>query len=240
MTTEAQNRVLIVAAHADDEILGAGGTLASHRERGDSLCFLILSTSSASRGEDVLHNGKPSHREQCVRLVADMYGAQLCLGAFSDNSFDNVPQLELSQKIEEVIREFAPTIVYTHSTADLSRDHELTARATAIATRPMPGSLLRSVLSFEVRSATEWGISRVFQPTWFQPLSVEAVEMKMAALRIYESEMREWPHSRSFEAVEASLRIRGSQVGVDAAEAFELIRHVTPVNTASSRGDTEL
>jgi len=219
-------RVLIVAAHADDEILGAGGALAQHAARGDSLFILVLSASSTSRSDQQARQEKDPHRAKCVQRVAHMYGAQWRIGDFLDNAFDTTPQLALVKEIEETVRSFKPTVVYTHSLADLSRDHELTARATATATRPVPGSSVQLLLSFEVSSATEWGIGRHFHPTWFISLPAAAVAMKMSALQIYESEMRHWPHSRSIKAIEAMIRVRGSQVGQEAAEAFELIRHV--------------
>ncbi|KAB1102704.1 PIG-L family deacetylase [Micromonospora aurantiaca] len=222
----SSERVLIVAAHADDEILGAGGTLALHKAYGDSLFVLVLSASSVSRTKPERDPESISHRGNCAARVARMYDAQLHIATFPDNSFDVVPQLEISKAIEQVVHGFGPTIVYTHSLADLSRDHELTARATAIATRPIPGSTVRLVLGFEVRSATEWGVGRDFHPNWFVPLTAAAVEMKMSALRVYESEMRDWPHTRSLDAIDAIMKVRGSQIGAEAAEAFELMRYV--------------
>lgn len=225
MPPRPQHRVLAVAAHADDETLGAGGALATHATAGDELCLLILSTSTVSR-PDADHAAVDAHRRACATKAAELYGAHLHLDDLPDNGFDTRPSLEITQRIEDVVRSFAPTIVYTHSAADLSRDHQLVAQATAAATRPAPSSCLSTVLAYEVRSATDWGISDVFRPTWYQPLTTAAVETKMEALQIYSTEMRAWPHTRSAEAIRAQLTHRGTQVGVEAAEAFDVIRHL--------------
>jgi LmbE family N-acetylglucosaminyl deacetylase len=218
-------RVLAVAAHADDEVLGAGGTLAEHAAVGHPVALLILSSSATSRpGPD--SESVRDHRADCARKVAELYGADLTLGDLPDNAFDTVPRLHITQTVEQAIRAWQPTIVYTHSTADLSHDHQLVAAATAAATRPLPGTTVRTVLAWEVRSATEWGTDRAFRPTWFQPLTPDAVALRRQALDIYGSELRPWPHTRSMQALEAQLLTRGAQVGVDAAEAFEVIRHV--------------
>ncbi|MFI9588165.1 PIG-L deacetylase family protein [Streptomyces sp. NPDC052236] len=220
-----RERVLAVAAHADDETLGAGGTLATHAAAGSDLCLLILSTSALSRpGAD--HAAVNAHRRSCAQQVAALYGAQLHLEDLPDNQFDTRPLLDVTRRIESVIADFAPTLVYTHAAADLSRDHQITAHATAAATRPQPGTSVRTVLAYEVPSATGWGITTAFRPTWHQPLSTHAVKVKMQALRIYDSEMRRWPHSRSVEAIRAQLAHRGAHVGVNASEAFEVIRHM--------------
>lgn len=222
----AKPAVLAVAAHADDEILGAGGTLAEHAQAGDRICLLILSARATSR-PGTEHDEVRAHRAECVRKVASLYGADLELGEFPDNTFDTVARLEITRAVEDCVARWSPHILYTHSSADLSLDHRITAEAVAAATRPQPGMSVHTVLAWEVRSATEWGTRQVFHPTWFQPLGHGALELKRAALEVYASEMRPWPHTRSVRAVMAAAELRGAQIGHEAAEAFEVLRHVT-------------
>jgi LmbE family N-acetylglucosaminyl deacetylase len=217
--------VLAVAAHADDETLGAGGTLAEHARDGDRVRLLILSTSATSR-PGARHGEVREHRADCVHKVAALYDAEAEIAGFPDNAFDTVARLAITQAIEEAVRRWQPAVVYTHSTADLSLDHRITAECTAAATRPQPGCPVRTVLAWEVRSATEWGTGSPFRPAWFRPLTRHALSVKEQALELYASEMRPWPHSRSVEAVMAAVRLRGVQVGCEAAEAFEVVRHV--------------
>ncbi|WP_435109212.1 PIG-L deacetylase family protein [Nocardiopsis synnemataformans] len=222
----SSERVLAVAAHADDEIIGAGGTLAMHAAAGHALCILILSSTATSRpGADHTRVGR--HRAECARKVADLYGAELHLGTLPDNRFDTVERLSIVQQIEEVVGQWRPTRVYSHSTADLSMDHQITAHCTATATRPLPGASVRTLLAWEIRSATEWAATP-FAPTWFQPLSPAAQHLKEQALHIYDSEMRPWPHPRSHQGIHVHAQARGTQIGHEAAEAFTLVRHVQP------------
>ncbi|MGW7292850.1 PIG-L deacetylase family protein [Streptomyces xiamenensis] len=222
--TSSTRSVLAVAAHADDEILGAGGTLAEHVHAGYRIHFLILSTSATSRPGDT-QDAIRAHRADCAREVAALYGAEIEIADFPDNAFDTVPRLTLTQTIETATARWKPQIVYTHSAADLSLDHRITAEAVAAATRPQPGSSVNTVLAWEVRSATEWGTGTPFRPTWFQPLTTHALAMKEQALKLYASEMRPWPHTRSTRAVLAAAHVRGAHVGHEAAEAFEVVRH---------------
>ncbi|WP_433364808.1 PIG-L deacetylase family protein [Streptosporangium sp. CA-115845] len=222
--------VLAVAAHADDEVLGAGGTLAEHVRAGDRVHVLVLSASATSRpgqSQDAIR----AHRTDCVRQVAALYGAEAEVADFPDNGFDTVARLRITQTVEEAVRRWRPDVVYTHSVADLSLDHRITAEATAAATRPQPGCLVRTVLAWEVRSATEWGTGTPFRPTWFQPLTPQALAVKEQALKLYASEMRPWPHTRSAEALLAAARLRGAQIGCQAAEAFEVVRHTVTAPT---------
>ncbi|WP_274036507.1 PIG-L deacetylase family protein [Streptomyces sp. MMBL 11-1] len=216
--------VLAVAAHADDEVLGAGGTLAEHAHAGDRIHLLVLSASATSRpgtGQDDVR----AHRADCVTRAAALYGASAEIADFPDNRFDTLPRLEITRTIEAAIARTAPQVVYTHSASDLSLDHRITAEATAAATRPQPGVSVSTVLAWEVRSATEWGTGVPFRPTWFQPLSERAIAVKEQALQVYASEMRPWPHTRSIRAVMEAARVRGAQIGFPAAEAFEVVRH---------------
>jgi LmbE family N-acetylglucosaminyl deacetylase len=218
-------RVLVIGAHADDEILGCGATLAVHAERGADITILLLSTSITSRDSSDADT-VAAHRLKCAQTVADLYGARLHTAELPDNRFDTVDQLTIVQHIETVIADCQPEVVYTHSLRDLSRDHQLVAHATATATRPQPGSPVKTVLSYEVRSATDWAAAEAFQPRWHQPLTPDAIERKLMALDVYASEMRPWPHSRSIRAVHAHLASRGATIGTEAAEAFEVLRHI--------------
>lgn len=227
--TSSSRSVLAVAAHADDEVLGAGGTLAEHVYAGDRVHLLVLSASATSRPGDG-HDQAREHRAACVEKVAALYTAEVEIADFPDNAFDTHPRLAITQTVEAAVSRWKPQILYTHSTADLSLDHRITAEAVAAATRPQPGSTVTTVLAWEVRSATEWGTGAPFRPIWFQPLTAQALAVKQQALEVYASEMRPWPHTRSTRAVLTAAHLRGTQIGYEAAEAFEVVRHtvITP------------
>jgi LmbE family N-acetylglucosaminyl deacetylase len=220
------NTVMVVAAHPDDEVLGCGGTLARHAAAGDRVELLLVADGVTGRAEAA------SKAEQAARLAAAEAAAR-ALGArpprsllFPDNRLDTVALLDVVRRIEECMAEVRPDIVYTHHAGDLNIDHELVHRAVLTACRPLPGSTVRALYTFEVLSSTEWRPgARPFDPVRYVDIGA-TLERKMAALRCYGAEMRPFPHARSYEAVEALAKLRGAQAGMAAAEAFGVLRAI--------------
>lgn len=214
------DKVLIICAHGDDEVLGMGGTIARHHKNGDEIKLIILADGESARGE-----GDISGRKQMSEDAGKILGIQsIEFFDFPDNKMDSVPLIEIVKKIESIAQSFAPTIVYTHYKNDLNIDHEVSHRATMTAFRSLPGSSVRKLYAYEVLSSTEWSMGdSTFNPNHF--VNIENVmDTKMKALKIYDNEMRESPHTRSYENVEALATFRGHCVGYRKAEAFELIR----------------
>ena len=220
--------VLVVAAHPDDEVLGCGGTLARHAATGDRVEVVLVADGVTGRGETTAS----SKAEQAARLKAAEAAAQ-ALGAqsprmlmFPDNRLDTVALLDVVRRIEECMAEVRPEIVYTHHAGDLNIDHELVHRAVLTACRPLPGSTVKALYTFEVLSSTGWRPGgRPFEPVRYVDIGA-TLERKLAALRCYAAEMRPFPHARSYEAVEALARLRGAEAGLAAAEAFGVLRAV--------------
>lgn len=229
-------RVLTVAAHPDDEILGCGGTMARHIAEGDQVRVLILAEGLTSRDlSRDLHSRKDALAElgNGARKACAVLGVQDCqVEGFPDNRMDGVDLLDVVKRIEREVDEFRPGVVYTHFSGDLNVDHSIVSRAVATACRPVPGNSVQELYLFEVNSSTEWQIAGCDQP--FQPNSFvsliegghDFLEKKIDALRVYESEMRAFPHSRSLEAVRALATWRGASVGLSAAESFMMVRSI--------------
>lgn len=223
-------RVLVVAAHPDDEVLGCGGTIARHADAGDQVQVLIVAEGMTSRQQQ----RDPSQATdelttlgQAAQQAGAILGAQgVELLNLPDNRLDSLDRLDLIKQIEERIGLQQPQVVYVHHAGDVNVDHRRLHEAVVTACRPTPGHPVRQLLSFEVASSTEWqppGSASAFQPNWFVDISAQWPR-KHAALAAYASEMRPWPHARSLEALEHLARWRGAQVGVEAAEAFCLLR----------------
>jgi LmbE family N-acetylglucosaminyl deacetylase len=219
--------VLVVAAHPDDEVLGAGATAARRAAAGDAVHLAILGEGITSRpGAD---RAAVRALQDDARAVAGMLGAKsVVFGELPDNRFDTVALLDIVQKVEGWVREVDPEVVYTHHPGDLNIDHRLTFQAVLTATRPVPGCRVREVYAFEIASSTEWAFGRLaapFSPTVFED-AASTIELKIACLERYRGEHRAFPHPRSGEALRALARRWGSVVGLPYAEAFELIRAV--------------
>jgi LmbE family N-acetylglucosaminyl deacetylase len=225
-------RVLVVAAHPDDEVLGCGGTIARHADAGDEVHVLIVAEGSTSRQKE---RDRSQVRDELSALVKAAQTAGLILGTagvqlldLPDNRLDALDRLDLIKQIEESIQLYQPECVYVHHAGDVNVDHRRLHEAVVTACRPTPGHLAKRLLSFEVASSTEWqppGSAQAFQPNWFVDIS-EQWQRKQEALIAYASEMRPWPHARSLKALEHLSRWRGAQVGVEAAEAFCLLRNL--------------
>jgi LmbE family N-acetylglucosaminyl deacetylase len=222
-------RILVVAAHPDDELLGVGGTLARHGAAGDEVHILILAEGVTSR--TTTRNATASAAEIGALMDAARGAAQL-IGArkphfagFPDNRMDEVALLDVVKSVEQVLAELRPSIVYTHYAGDLNIDHRIACQSVVTACRPLPGASVRAIYAFETLSSTEWAapLEPVFAPNRFVDISAY-LDIKLRALEFYRSEMRAFPHPRSREAVAALAHDRGASIGVDAAEAFMVLR----------------
>ena len=224
-------RILVVAAHPDDEVLGCGGTLARLVREGHAVHIAILGEGLTSRyaQRECAEPALVQELHQRSQLAAQILGAQTPdLYNLPDNRFDTVPLLDVVKIVERLVEDLAPEVVYTHHGGDLNIDHQIVHRAVLTATRPLPGCPVKQIYAFEVPSSTEWALQRfdpVFRANTFVDIA-ETLDLKIHALAQYESEVRSFPHPRSPEALQAIARRWGSVVGCQAAEAFELIRSI--------------
>lgn len=219
--------VLIVAAHPDDDILGCGGAIAHHSALGDMVYVLFLADGEGARGDlSQLEMRRGNARGALKLLGVAEENIKFC--DFPDNQMDTVPLLEIVKEVENIAGFIKPEIVYTHHHGDLNMDHVLTQKAVLTAFRPMPSQSVKEIYGFEVLSSTGWGEMsdhNAFNPSLF--LDVHPYwDKKMAALKFYDSEMREFPHARSYKTAEALAVFRGSMVGLEKAEAFNVIRKI--------------
>lgn len=232
MLPHSAQRVLVVAAHPDDEVLGCGGTIARHAEAGDQVEVLIVAEGATSRQQQ---RDRGQATQELLLLAQAARKAGTILGAsgvelldLPDNRLDSLDRLDLIKRIEQCIEHHQPQVVYVHHAGDVNVDHRRLHEAVVTACRPTPGHVVQRLLSFEVASSSEWqapGSAPAFQPNWFVDISAQWPR-KREALAAYASEMRPWPHARSIEALEYLARWRGAQVGVEAAEAFCLLRQL--------------
>ena len=224
--------VLVVAAHPDDEVLGCGGTICRHASEGDEVTIVILGEGITSRDPardpDSRHGALRSLHDQAREAGAVMGAKEVLFESLPDNRFDSLDLLDVVKRVERIKADLRPTIVYTHHPGDMNVDHRVTHQAVLTAFRPVPGSEIAALYTFEVNSSTEWQ-----GPDWNKPFVPDHyveithhLEQKSRALGCYSGEMRTFPHPRSIEAVELQARLMGTQVGVAAAERFRTVRSI--------------
>ena len=220
-------KYLLVVAHPDDEVLGAGASMWKWCKNGDTVDVAIMSTEAKARAF------RPSDAE----LDGDKDAAMTFLGvkkiyegSFPNIEMNTVPHLKLVQFIEEAIRESQPDIVITHHPADTNNDHMQTSMACQEAVRLFQRrpevKRINEFWYMEVPSCTEWKINNglnTFNPNCFVEVGKDGVEAKIKALSMYRGVVRPYPHPRSAEYIKGLAAMRGGQWGCNYAESFEVV-----------------
>ena len=215
-------KILIIAPHPDDEVLGCGGTIAKHTKERDEVCFCIVTKAYLPDWSEEFIKNRPKEIEKANKILGIKKTYFL---DYPTVKLDTIPQKELNESISKVVNEVNPDVVYIPHKGDLNKDHRLVFESCLVVTRPANHKVKR-ILSYETLSETEWGQAiEPFIPNVYVDIS-ETFEKKIKAIKAYESELREYPHPRSLEIVEALAKKRGSEVGVNFAEAFILIREI--------------
>ena len=213
-------RVLVIAAHPDDELLGCGGTVALHTRAGDVVTSVIV-----CEGESLRYGTQGVGQAEHIRRAAETLG--VCdvrpLG-FPDQRLDTLPLTDIIGPLDRIVKEVQPAVVYCQYGGDVNRDHHLLFQATLVATRPTACSV-RAVYAFDTASSTEWAYPRTFTADTWVDISA-TLELKLAAMACYTSELRSYPHPRSLEALRHMAYRNGTMVGLPAAEMFQLVVEV--------------
>ena len=216
---------LVVVAHPDDEVLGAGATIYKLIAEKNNVAVAIMSGHAAVRNRLSATLSEDEQKAMSIMGVEKVYHAD-----FPNIKMNTVPHLELVQYIEICIEDWKADAIITHHPSDTNNDHVMTSYAVQAASRLFQRKehvpQLKRLLYMEVPSSTEWSFnssSNRFTPNLFIEIGKEGVEKKLEALRAYQGVMRSYPHPRSDEAIEGLAAYRGAQAGCHYAEAFEAV-----------------
>ena len=227
-------RILIVAAHPDDELLGLGATMNKLiNENNCKVRVIILGEGITSRSDKRDTN---KWKQQLATHRQNIESARVAIGYesisiydFPDNRFDSVALLDIVKTIEKEKEKFQPEIIFTHHGGDLNIDHQRTFEAVMTSTRPLVDECVKTIITFETPSGTEWRASsdpRHFVPNLFIEVSEQNVDAKIKGIEAYEFEKRPYPHPRSPEALRVQAQRWGIVVGKQYVEAFMIIRSI--------------
>ncbi len=217
-------KVLVVSPHPDDEVLGAGGTIARLANEGNDITVAIV-----TKGWEPLF---PDSQVEQVRLEA--HAANKVLGAKSLRFMDlpvtklnEIPKHQLNQTFKQLMSEEEPELIFLPFGGDLQEDHRQVFDACMVALRPAIGrKYTKRILCYETVSETHWSNANVesyFEPQLWVDIS-NHLSTKLEAMRNYNSQLRQEPDARSLEAISSLAKWRGSIVGMNAAECFVVIR----------------
>lgn len=212
-------KVLVLAAHPDDETLGAGATIARLASEGAYIKLLTFTDGEAARGSTT-KNRNSKLEDVCTKLGIQDYA----YADYPDNRMDVISLLQKCKYIENNV-DFEPNIIFTHHPGCLNIDHEIVYRATITVFRPQT-KVNQTILSYPVPSSTDYNPRSNFVGNVYYDVS-NTFDVKISCLKEnYGSEMRAYPHARSYENITNLMKVAGSEVGVEYAEKFELIRSV--------------
>lgn len=218
-------RVLVIAPHPDDEIIGVGGTIAKKAKAGNEVYVCVV-----TKGGPPLFNLEfiEQGRRECREADAKLGVKETIFLDFPAVMLETVPRYEFNGKIAEVVQKINPDEVYIPHRGDMQIDHQMVVDAAMVAVRPRGKNYPKRVYAYETLSETGWNIPNTvneFIPTVYEDIT-ETYDVKLEAMSVFESQLAEFPDARSIGAIDALAKYRGATVNVIAAEAFSLIREV--------------
>lgn len=213
-------KVLVIAPHPDDEILGCGGTIAKHVSQGDEVYICIVTQTYKPDWSDEY----VKKRNKLIEKYQKILGIKKMLFLnYPTVKLDTIPQKKINDSLYKIVKKIEPEVLYIPHKGDLIKDHRLIHEACLVVARPT-NNKIRRVLSYEVLSETEWGLKTdPFIPNVYVNIS-GFLEKKIKAMKTYSIELKKYPHPRSEEIIEALAKKRGSEAGMRLAESFMLIR----------------
>lgn len=219
-------KIIIVSAHPDDEIIGAGGTLFKHHQQGDELYWLIITNVFEKQG---FSNNRVITRQREIDKVAESIGFKKVYKLdYPTMNLSGESLITMVPQISQVFAEVEPEVVYCPNRSDAHSDHRVVFDAVASCTKSFRYPFVKRFLMFECISETEFApalTEKAFIPNYFVDVS-DFLEQKLEVMKVYESEIGEHPFPRSLENIKALAHLRGASVGVKYAEAFQLLKFI--------------
>lgn len=210
-------KILVFAAHPDDEVLGCGGTIAKLAGRNEITLCIVTDGASAQYSDQRFIEIRKKAAEDASKLLGIRNIKTL---PFSDQKLDLIPQLELNRTLEKVIDEERPEIIYTHSSHDINKDHRLTYESTMVACRPFRRKVKR-LICYELPGVH----LHQFEPNVYVDIT-DTIDRKLEAFKKYSTEIEDAPKPRSIDSIRAWAAMRGIESENKYAEAFRLVREI--------------
>lgn len=218
-------RMLVIAPHPDDEVFGCGATIAKYADSGHEVQVLIVTKGDELFDPKLIRKG----REEAFKAHGLLGVRQTHFADLPAIKLDTLPQHEINDALSGFLRQIQPELVFLPFPGDINRDHQIVHSSAMVAARPFQ-TTVRDIYCYEALSSTNWNspvITTHFVPNVFCDVST-TIDRKISAAKIYESQIKAYPHERSPESIMALSRYRGGFVGIEHAEAFVCVRHILP------------
>lgn len=218
-------KVLVIAPHPDDEILGCGGSIAKHVDAGDKVYVAIVTKGC----EPIFPESQVIKvRGECRKADALLGVTETIFMDFPAAMLESVPRYEFNGAFIELVRRILPDIVYLPHRGDMQLDHKMTVDAAMVALRPKYQHVVKKIYAYETLSETGWDIPNTeneFVPVLYNDIS-DYLDKKIEAMNLFASQISSYPNPRSVEGIRALAVYRGTNMGLKAAEAFSIIREI--------------
>lgn len=219
-------KILVIAPHPDDEVLGCGGTIVKHNKNRDEVYLCIVTKAYTPDWSEEFLKNRPKEIKKANKILNIKKAYFL---DFPTAKLDTITQKDLNDSISRIVKEIGAEIIYIPYEGDLSKEHRLVFEAALVASRPYTNKSVKKVLCYETLSETDWGkdfTKKIFSPNVYVDIS-DVLKYKIKAMQAYKSELKKSPHPRSLEIIKVLARKRGSEAGLKFAEAFMLIREIS-------------
>ena len=221
-------KILVIAPHCDDEILGCGGVMAKYIDDGIPVYVAIVTNGNLGAPEIFPKEGTDRVRSEALKSHDLLGVTETFFLDFPAPRLDSIPSYKLSIEINKLLKNLGITTLYIPHRGDIHKDHRITYEAALVASRPINGCKVIKIYAYETLSETEWAApfgDDVFIPTVFEDIG-DYIDEKLKAFKCFETQLKEFPHSRSLKGIEILSNIRGATIGVSNAEAFMLVREI--------------
>lgn len=224
-----KEKVLIIVAHPDDEVLGCGGYISKYRNSKEFKVIFIGEGTSCRYSKYKLNNEVEDkilkRQKQSIRSLKFLGVEKFQHYNLPCGRFDSIDIIDINKIIEKEISKFKPNIILTHSLNDCNNDHRIINRSVMMATRPSKFNMfLSEIKSFEILSSTEWNFESQFNPNFFEILSKKNINEKIKAFYYYDGEVQSEDMPRTSDGLITLAKNRGKIINSKYAEAFRLIR----------------
>lgn len=213
--------ILVIAPHGDDEVLGCGGTIDKYVKLGYQVDICIVSDPY----EPIWTKSYIEERNRVIENIKKVLGIHnIYRLKFKAANLHSEMHFEINSKILELINDIKPNIIFIPYEYDIHQDHKIVSQSCRVSTRPT-SNIVNKIYEYEVLSETEWGV-KPFEPNVYIKLNEENLKKKLEAMKCYKMELYQAPHPRSLRVIEAQCIKRGSEINVNYAEAFKLMREI--------------
>lgn len=223
------SKILVIAPHADDEVLGCGATMAKACAKGNEVFVLICTNASVGAPELFSAELIKQIRTEAVNAHRLIGVKETIFLEFPAPALDQFPRYKMSNEISAIIKKIGADTVYIPHRGDCHKDHTIIHECAMVACRPLANCSVKHVYAYETLSETEWGepvAADFFVPVKYITFTNEEFQKKLDAMNCFKSQLYPFPASRSLVAIEALAKYRGCTVSAERAEAFEVLRDI--------------